>query len=212
MTDLGNVFVLGDSYSTFEGWVPDGYDVYYKSEGPTDVHDVNQTWWKQLVDATGAILVRNCSFSGTTICNTGYDGEDVSYKSFIARVNKLIESGFFHENKVDTFFIFGGTNDTWAKAPIGELQYSDWTKKDLYEILPAFCYLLDLVQKSIPGARIVVIMNTGLRTLMHRDMPIACQKYGVGLVELHGIEKQDGHPTVAGMTGINTQILAYLNS
>ena len=30
---LGNVLIFGDSYSTFEGYVPEGYDVYYYKDG-----------------------------------------------------------------------------------------------------------------------------------------------------------------------------------
>ena len=29
MKSIGNVFVLGDSYSTFKGYIPEGYATYY---------------------------------------------------------------------------------------------------------------------------------------------------------------------------------------
>ena len=32
---LKNVFILGDSYSTFEGYVPEGYISYYRPDGPS---------------------------------------------------------------------------------------------------------------------------------------------------------------------------------
>ncbi|MBQ8588463.1 MAG: hypothetical protein IJ454_03635, partial [Clostridia bacterium] len=85
---LGNVFILGDSYSTFQGYIPEGYAHYYGEEGPNylesnpemkltanDVCDVAHTWWYDLVKENGTLL-RNCSWSGTTICNTGYHGKD----------------------------------------------------------------------------------------------------------------------------------------
>jgi len=31
---LGNVFILGDSYSTFYKYIPEGYEHYYDEEGP----------------------------------------------------------------------------------------------------------------------------------------------------------------------------------
>ena len=49
-----------------------------------DVCNVNQTWWHDLVKENGTLL-RNCSWSGTTICHTGYKGKDASHKSFVAR-------------------------------------------------------------------------------------------------------------------------------
>ena len=62
MKNLGNVFILGDSYSTFKGYIPDEYHAYYSSEGrkETDVNAVSQTWWKMLLDETKANLVLNC--------------------------------------------------------------------------------------------------------------------------------------------------------
>ena len=109
---LGNVFILGDSYSTFEGFLPDSYAAYYKKAGrpETDVTSVKETWWYGVLSETKSTLVRNCSWSGTTICNTGYSGRDCSDNSFIARFDKLADEGFFSENKIDTFFLFGGTS------------------------------------------------------------------------------------------------------
>ena len=39
--------VLGDSYSTFEGYIPEGNAWWYSSspQGPNDVVKVEDTWW-----------------------------------------------------------------------------------------------------------------------------------------------------------------------
>lgn len=60
--------ILGDSYSTFEGYVhPDSNDVYpYQNIGLTGVE---QMWWAQVADSTGWILEKNNSFSGALMCN-----------------------------------------------------------------------------------------------------------------------------------------------
>lgn len=212
MESLGNVFILGDSYSTFEGFIPEGYRTYYSSEGrkETDVNDVNQTWWKQVIDETGSTLLRNCSYSGTTICHTGYDGEDCSERSFVARMNKLIKEGYFKKNKIDTFFIFGGTNDNWAGSPVGKLKYRFWTKKDLYKALPAFCYLLKKVKANAEGARIVVILNSELKDEINTGYKAACDKYDTELIALENIDKSFGHPTILGMSQIKEQVLKNL--
>ncbi|MBR4881618.1 MAG: SGNH/GDSL hydrolase family protein, partial [Clostridia bacterium] len=64
-----NIFILGDSYSTFEGYNPEGYSIFYppKLPGGIDVMTVEQTWWRILADRFGWNIVRNSSFSGTTI-------------------------------------------------------------------------------------------------------------------------------------------------
>lgn len=46
------VAVLGDSYSTFEGFIPKGYATWYSPTAPpetTDVNKVEQTWWWQVI-------------------------------------------------------------------------------------------------------------------------------------------------------------------
>ncbi len=46
MTNIGNLFILGDSYSTFEGYIPEGYAAWYINAGKpeTDVTRLDQTW------------------------------------------------------------------------------------------------------------------------------------------------------------------------
>ena len=38
--------ILGDSISTYEGWIPEGNSVFYPHNGA--VQDVSQTWWKNI--------------------------------------------------------------------------------------------------------------------------------------------------------------------
>lgn len=64
--------MIGDSISTFEGWsnVAPGSTsaaVYYPKDYLTDV---NQTYWKKLVDRTGMKLLVNNSWSGSRCANT----------------------------------------------------------------------------------------------------------------------------------------------
>ena len=102
--NLKNVLIFGDSYSTFEGYIPVGYITYYSSLGreETDVKSVNETWWYQLLKETDSRLIQNNSWSGSTICYTGYNGSDCSKtSSFICRLKKLQDAGFFKENEID---------------------------------------------------------------------------------------------------------------
>lgn len=87
------VSILGDSYSTFQGHMsPDTNLVWYYSKPKleqTDVTDVKQTWWQQLIREKGWRLVTNNSYSGATICNRGYDGKDYTDRSFLTRAKTL---------------------------------------------------------------------------------------------------------------------------
>ena len=158
MIKLGNVLLLGDSYTTFKGYIPNGYAVYYSDseKSETDVLTVEETWWHQVLSKTESNLVENNSWSGATICNTGYNGADFTDRSFITRLDNFINDGFFEKNKIDTVLVLGATNDSWSNAPIGDaLKYEGWTKEDLYSFLPAMGYLAT----RLASLKIRVIFN-----------------------------------------------------
>lgn len=208
MGTVGNLFILGDSYSTFEGYIPEGYAAYYTRSGreETDVTRVEETWWYQVIQETQANLLLNSSWSGTTICNTGYEGKDFSDISFITRLDQLIEAGYFEENHVDTLLVFGGTNDTWSDAPLGERKYEGWTRADLYCVLPAVGYLFNRLKTKLKDTRVLCIINTELKREIHEGMKAACAKYDVEVIELQEIVKICGHPTILGMKQIAEQV------
>lgn len=89
---LKSISILGDSYSTFEGYLqPDTNSIWYyvSPRQQTDVTSVKQTWWHKFIKENNYRLCVNNSFSGATICNTGYRNEDYSDRSFITRMDQL---------------------------------------------------------------------------------------------------------------------------
>ena len=61
------VAILGDSYSTYQGFIPSGQACWYKipaKTNMTDVCDVEQTWWWQVIKEGGYKLGKNESYSG----------------------------------------------------------------------------------------------------------------------------------------------------
>lgn len=192
------VSVLGDSYSTFVGIIPSNYSSFYPNDR-NDVTKIEQTWWSLYVKAKGYALEKNDSWGGTTICGTGYGGMDSSRSNFISRVDSL--------GNPDIIFVFGGTNDAWAGSPMGEYQYSNWTKDDCKYFRPALACLTDMLQKRYANAEICFILNSELREPVNESMREVCKHYNVKLVELHDIEKQNGHPSINGMKSICDQLL-----
>ena len=210
---MKNIIVFGDSYSTFEGYVPAGYDVYYSNNvdhlesGPRKMK-VDETWWGRLIKKTGDNLLLNDSCSGSTVGYTGYDGADCSHStSFIYRFRQLVRRGFFKETLVDTVFVFGGTNDYWSCAPLGEIKLSGWEEKDLYCVLPAFCCFMSELKAELPKTDIYFIINTEMREEIGECIELAGKHFGVRTVRLHDIDKLEGHPTVKGMSEICDQVL-----
>ncbi len=198
-----SVSILGDSYSTFEGYLtPDTMDIWYfegaQDARRTDVKSVSETWWMQLIKKKNWKLEVNNSWSGSTICYTGYRDEDYSRRSFITRVPAL--------GSPDIILIFGGTNDSWANAPIGEFKYSDWRRADLYTFRPAMACMLAKIKERYPTADVYVISNDGLKPEITGSMEQICKHYDVPMIQLHGISKTAGHPNVQGMMQIAEQL------
>lgn len=201
------VAILGDSYSTFDGYIPEGNASWYFThrQGENDVVKVEQTWWHQFCAASGYELVLNESWSGSTICNTGYEGKPCPDWSFVARMEKVAAV------KPDLVLVFGGTNDSWADSPIGEMKYADRTPEDLASYLPACCHMLDYLTSALPEAQVVCIVNTGLKPEITRGMTEACTYYGVDYVLLHDIDKLWGHPSIKGMEQIGRQVMDFMS-
>lgn len=199
------ISILGDSYSTFKGYVePDTNAVWYPEEqNKNDVKRMEQTWWYQFTHNYGYQLEVNNSFSGSTICNTGYRKADYSDRSFITRMDKL--------GNPDIIFIFGATNDCWARSPIGDYIYSDWKTEDLYSFRPAMAYLLENLKKLYPQAKLYFILNNELTETINSSVHTICQHYQVDCINLYNIDKQRNHPSVAGMSAISLQLKHYLD-
>ena len=208
--EMKNIFIMGDSYSTYRGYIPEGYSCYY-SEDRADkpfVTSVTKTWWKIFEKENSLNIVFNDSFSGSTVCNTVRETFPIS-SSFVSRIDKYISEDFFAKNNVDTMLIFGGTNDSWINAPIGENKYENLTEEDLKCILPAFCYLIEKAKNAVKN--ITVILNTGLKPEITEGIIEICEKNEIGYLCLKDIDKENGHPTELGMKQIAEQLTDFLN-
>ena len=200
------VSILGDSYSTFEGFItPETNEPWYfreKDAKRTDVADVTQTWWWQVVKNGGYKLGVNNSYSGATICYSGYHDGDYSSRSFITRCPML--------GNPDIILVFGATNDSWANAPIGDYKYKDWVRADLYTFRPALAKLLHDLAVRYPNVKVYFMLNTGLKEDINASVLTICKYYGVPVIQLKDIDKQNGHPTIKGMKSISAQVLQVL--
>ena len=202
------VSILGDSYSTYEDFVtPATNELWYyakNSDQKTDVKDVRQTWWHQLIKENGWRLAVNNSYSGATISYTGYDGNDYSPRSFNTRMDNL--------GQPDIIFIFGATNDSWAGSPIGDFKYEDIKKADLYEFRPALAHMLRWMTDRYVNTEIYFILNTELKDEINTSVKTICAHYGVPVITLTEVDKISGHPSVKGMRQIADQVNSFLKS
>lgn len=200
---MKRAIIFGDSYSTYEGFVPEGYAIYYPR---LDVGDVGETWWSLVAKENDIDVVMNNSWSGSTMCYTAYDNVDCSKSSsFIFRLRCLKEKNFFEENKIDTAFVFGGTNDNWSNDPLGEVK-EEYEEKDFYEVIPAIYHFLESLRDAMPQGDIYCLVNTELKKEITEALINASKEYGITPVTFERIAKDCGHPTVQGMKDIANRV------
>ena len=205
---IENMLIIGDSISTFEGYIPEGYRPYYPIHQNSRVDSVADTWWHKLTVKIGANLVRNDSWSGSTVCYTGRNSPEYGYRSsFVNRLHLMIKEDFFNKNKIDTVLVFGGTNDSWLETtPKGEEMLEGWREEDLYSTLPAISYLIATLKNQLPDGNIIFIINTELDERIVKAIKSASERFGTSYIELENIDKEFDHPTVSGMAEIYEQV------
>ena len=212
---FGSASILGDSYSTFKGYTnPTENAQWYPANDPTtqgygsgnDVSDIRETWWHLLMSRDKIRLEENASYSGSTICYDSYGtgSTDGKTTSFIQRRSAI--------GNPDILFIFGGTNDNWAGASIGDYKYSDWTESDLSYFAPALAYLIYMLHLEHIGMEIVFIENDLLSSAYKTAIETVCEHYSVPVIKLHDVSKTYNHPNVSGMREIYGQIVDYLHN
>ncbi|MCQ2334553.1 MAG: SGNH/GDSL hydrolase family protein [Paludibacteraceae bacterium] len=203
------VTIFGDSYSTFEGWLtPATNESWYWSENSpyrdknNDVTRVEQTWWWQVIEHMGWQLEMNNSYSGSTVGYFGYQNMNYQPRSFNTRVQNLGEP--------DVILSCCITNDSWTGEQLGDYQYANWTENDMWYFRPAMARLCATLRLNYPQAKVLFILNTQLKPEFCESMRIICRHYGFPLLELHDIDKQDGHPSQKGHAAFADQVINFL--
>lgn len=142
--------IVGDSISTFDGWTPEGYSDFFPMDGA--VADVEQTWWKMLLNDTGMSLCVNASSSGSTCAgySPGTDSPQEGCNDF--RINGLADA---NGNSPDIIIVYMGSNDFIRNIPLGD---NDGTRKveegNVENFSDAYCLMLDKLHARYPDAKI----------------------------------------------------------
>ncbi len=128
------ISVLGDSISTYAGYNPSGYPVYYKDDAAyeNDIDSVDDTWWKRVIDAIGGELCVNNSFSGSLVFG--------DYAASVCSEERC--SGLHGADKPDIILAFMGTNDRGYGI-------------EVQKFFDAYCTMLRRIKKNYPAAKIV---------------------------------------------------------
>lgn len=203
--------ILGDSYSTFKDytdplnntqWYPPSDSATQGSEN--DVEDVENTWWHLFANDYKSLLIQNNSYSGSCISYDSYGTGTVDGKnfSFVKRCENL--------KKAELIIIEGGTNDAWSNVSLGEYKYSNWVESDFETFRPACSYVLDYIKRNNIGAKIIFVLNDGLKSSITESIKNICNYYNVDVLELSNIKKSNNHPNIEGMKQIKEQLINFL--
>lgn len=161
--------IIGDSISTYQGYIPSGYAYYYPAndtvEPEKSVDNVSKTWWKIVETNTGMVLLKNASWSGSGVCfgiNTGdtLDNARVAYSD--NRINDLADRT--DPNNViepDIVIVLIGTNDfrkaTSTTGGVGNFTETSEISGGSTEITmfnDAYACMLNKIHNAYPNAHV----------------------------------------------------------
>lgn len=136
------ISVLGDSISTYEGYQPYGYEVYYRDEAlfESGLDGVRDVWWAQVIDALGGELCVNGSYSGSTVTGNFFPSACSDERC----------SALHTEETPDLILLYIGTNDRGLNVPIGSGETPD--RLCFYG---AYRLTLQKLKRNYPAAKIV---------------------------------------------------------
>lgn len=142
--------IFGDSISTYRGYIPEGFGVFYPDSG--ELTDVSETWWMRLLDDTGMELCANNSSSGSTCVGDSLSTDNPKYGCSGYRVSALTGK----QGKMpDVVIIYMGTNDLLTSVPLGDNDGTELVEEGMIEnFSDAYCLILDKIESDYPAARI----------------------------------------------------------
>ncbi len=144
------VSILGDSISTFKEYIPAGYYDFFPENG--QVSDVEDTWWKQVIDDKGWTLYVNGSSSGAACVgdSTGTDNPQCG-------CNELRTGGLYGPDgeAPDVILVYMGTNDLLQSIPMGDNDGTGQVAEGAVSTFAdAYTLMLDKLRVKYPSASI----------------------------------------------------------
>lgn len=203
------ISIYGDSISTFEGWLPEGYATYYPIN-PVNVLTVEETWWYNAITKVNARFLANASYSNTGVVTTG--SADALKGTEVSRIDKLKKG----DQNPDIIIIYLGINDCKR----------DITTKNFKE---GYITMIERMKEAFVGVDIVICtLNAcsfsyqqcyALRDEYNNALREIAQEFNLSLVELDKVITETNkatymanmlHPNRAGMDEIALEVVKVL--
>ena len=145
------VSILGDSISTYQGWIPEGYACFYP-DPDNDIKDVTQTWWMQVIQNTGMQLLVNGSWSASAVCGDSRAENSSAGCSSRRIVDLMGNTGMVP----DVILVYMGANDFFNSIPLGTFSGTAVQRTDHYiwDFTEGYELMLQKLQAVYPTSRI----------------------------------------------------------
>ena len=193
--------ILGDSWSAFRNYIPQGNWAYYPR---LDVDEVSQMWWS-IVDAeTEYSLVSPNGYAGASISMNSSPSRGTR-SPFLVRVDELGTSD------LDLVIIMGGANDEYFDTPLGGYKYSDFTEEDLYDFRPACAALITDIQDTYPNADILWVGETITPEEYLTSVETVCEHMGIPFIYPNPAITSK-HPTLAGQRTLADAVIQWIRA
>ena len=156
------ISIMGDSISTFKGYIPTGFAAYYpKANDNTIMDSATKTWWHKLITDLDFELGGNSSWSGSKIaCDPNPYSCFSSTITDTASISRIDAVGI--NGQPDYILIYGGTNDTptnkWNKG-----NFNDTT--DTATFIGSYYTLISRLKSKYPNAELIAIIPTRMPTI-----------------------------------------------
>ncbi len=144
------ISVLGDSISTFDGWIPGNCVVFYPLYG--EVTDVSETWWHQVIEEAEMELCTNNSSAGCTCTGDSTSIDDPAYACSGGRISMLMGSG---GRLPELILVYLGTNDLLKGIPLGDNDGTRLVEEgEIDNFSDAYSLILDKLASEYPTAQV----------------------------------------------------------
>jgi lysophospholipase L1-like esterase len=192
------VSILGDSVSTFQGYNPRGYSVFYDAsmQRVNGLSSVSDTWWDRVIRSMNARLCVNNSYSGSRVTGDCFPS---------AACEERLQNLGTKEAQPDYILIYAGFNDFAGGAEL-------ISSLDTYGFEDSYDQVLRTIRQTCPSAR--TVCATLMRTRVKGDPGWKFPEYwaGIGLEDYNNVIRwtvQENHCYLADLarTGVRYETL-----
>lgn len=192
------ISILGNSRSTYKGYIPSSNRSYYPKG---DVNDVTKTWWWIVLKTIGASLEVNNSYSAGRITNT-----HPSYPNDLSRIGNL--------GNPDFIFLWGGVNDQNNGIEVGTIDFSLLDEElDQSKFAPALILLIRSLISSYSDSQIIMFIEDDLGDDYYMAIHDISTNFGLKIIDLSNLStsKFDAlHYNAKGMIQVANETIRQL--